>query len=181
MRCMTSIGPAGLPKLSAATRTHTQKASRNETPWRSRLGAAASAKEVFVTAATIRSRSRATAWGMFLGSTPAVERVIDDHALREHCVIVGEIDLEPLRDREEALRLRRKVGMARIGAADDQGEAIDRPIRDAIGLDDGIEAAELAMMTELDIRDVVWCRADVLGRFEDSGGGGRAEFRPPIP
>jgi hypothetical protein len=29
---MTAIWPAGPPKLSAATRTHTQKASRNETP-----------------------------------------------------------------------------------------------------------------------------------------------------
>ncbi len=96
--------------------------------------------------------------------------------MREHCVIVGEIDLEPLRDGEQALRLRRKVGTARIGAADDQGEAIDRRIRDAISLDEGIEAAELTMMTELDVRDVVWCRADVLGRFQDSGGRHVDEF-----
>ena len=30
---MTAICPAGPPKLNAATLTHTQKASRKETPW----------------------------------------------------------------------------------------------------------------------------------------------------
>src|SRR5262245_39755951 len=33
MRCITAIWPAGPPKLSAATRNHVQKASRNVTPW----------------------------------------------------------------------------------------------------------------------------------------------------
>src|SRR5260221_1423481 len=102
---------------------------------------------------------------MLLGPTPVVERVIDDHALREHRVIVGEIDLESLRDGKQPRRLRCQIGTPRIGTAYDQGEAIECRIGDLVDADEGIEAAELAVVTELDIRNVVWRRAGVLGRL----------------
>src|SRR5258708_12495079 len=122
---MTAMWQAGPPKLRAATRTHTQKASRNETPWLSVVGAVVSASEVYGTMPPIRSRSRAAACGLLLGPTPSVERVIDDHALREHCMIVGEVDLEPFRDGEKAGRLRRELGTAGLAATDDPVQPID--------------------------------------------------------
>src|SRR5258708_14161313 len=134
---MTAMWQAGPPKLRAATRTHTQKASRNETPWLSVVGAVVSASEVYGTMPPIKSRSRATACGLLLGPTPAVERVIDDHALREHRVIVGEIDLESLRDGKQPRRLRCQIGTPRIGTAYDQGEAIERRIVDLLDPDAG--------------------------------------------
>src|SRR5262245_41436828 len=153
MRCITAICAAGPPKLRSATRVHTQKASRKLTPCWCSTPRAAMAETVI---SVFRSR---------LLTAPGIERVIDDHTLRQHRVVIGEVDLEALRYREQALGLRRQVRAACVGAADNQREMIERRIRQAVGSDESIEAAELAVMTELYVRNVVRGRAPTLGRL----------------
>src|SRR6267142_4227321 len=55
MRCMTAICPAGPPKLSSATRTHTRTASRKATSWSGAAATGALAMESSAIAIALRS------------------------------------------------------------------------------------------------------------------------------
>ena len=48
---------------------------------------------------------------MFLDlyATPCVERVVDDHSVAEHFVVIPEVGREAVGDREQALALRSKI------------------------------------------------------------------------
>lgn len=50
---------------------------------------------------------------------PGVERVINDHALRQHGVVVGVRERQPQRDRMQASRLWREGVLVGIRAAHD--------------------------------------------------------------
>ena len=63
-----------------------------------------------------RRKARAKTWGLprsaaplRLQATPCVKRVIDDHPMVEHFVIVAIIGREAMRDREQAVALRRQI------------------------------------------------------------------------
>src|SRR5882757_3398661 len=82
-------------------------------------------------------------------TTPGVERVVDDHAMLQHFVVVGEDMAEAERDREQAGRLRREIEARGIGASDDVGELLERWFGEVILLEKGVEAAFPADMGEL--------------------------------
>src|SRR5215467_1853001 len=90
MRCITAIWPAGPPKESAATLSHTRNASANETPW-------AGAERA---AAPLRGRPRLCLCRdhgcrvpvvplSAAVAAPGVEGVINGHPVLQHRVIVG--------------------------------------------------------------------------------------------
>ncbi len=63
-------------------------------------------------------------------ATPGVERVIDDHPMPEHLVVVGEIGREPVGDGEQPFALRREVRSRGVRAPHDGGEMVERGILD---------------------------------------------------
>jgi hypothetical protein len=86
---------------------------------------------------------------------PGVERVVHHHALLQHLVVVLEIARQPERDRREAGGLRREIEPRRVGAAHDDREVRERRIAQAVVLEKGIEAAELAVVREVHVGNVV--------------------------
>src|SRR5262245_18058230 len=94
----------------------------------------------------------------------------------EQLVVVGEVGGKPVRDREQAFALRRKVGARRVGAADNQGKAIQRRILDVENAHDRIERAAIADVSKLDALDVVGNGASLLGNGQDVVWGDIDEF-----
>src|SRR5438552_16377987 len=89
----------------------------------------------------------------------------------------GEIGGEPERHGEQARGLRRELKPWRVGTAHDQRERVECWILDAIDLEKGIEAAELAVMRErLGARDVVGRGARFRRDSKDAFGRGEQEF-----
>ena len=92
-------------------------------------------------------------------------------------MVVGEIGREPERQCEQARGLRRQLEARRIGTAHDQRERVERRILDAIDLQKGIEAAQLAVMRErLGAGDVIRRGASFLRDGEYTLGRGEQEF-----
>src|SRR5262245_66226587 len=89
MRCITAIWPAGPPKLSAATRNHVQKASRNVTPW---FGRSAAPDEARVTDTSI-SGSGLVRWPIVRFcrrfAAPAIHGVVETHRCLELLEVVA--------------------------------------------------------------------------------------------
>src|SRR5882724_4490460 len=69
---------------------------------------------------------------LLLLPAPGVERVVDDHAVTQHLVVIGKIRRQALADREEAGRLRRQLGPPGIGPAHDHREAKQRLVVEAV-------------------------------------------------
>src|SRR5258706_9224751 len=59
---------------------------------------------------------------------PRVQRVVQDHAVLQHLVIVRKDAREPERDGSKSRRLRRKLELRGIGAAHDQRKALQRRV-----------------------------------------------------
>src|SRR5205823_1114640 len=79
---------------------------------------------------------------------------------------------------EQAGGLRRELETRRVGATYDQRERAERPILDAIDLEKGIEAAQLAIMRErLAAGDVIGRGAGFRCDGKDPFGRGEQEFR----
>src|SRR5262249_13921689 len=120
MRCITAIWPAGPPKLSAATRSHVQKASLSVTPWlgtadasgATRMGGASSTPgSGLVGRPVVRLASRLAA--------PAVERIVKAHGRFQLLEIVA-VHARVAKGRgKEASGLRREVKARRVGTAHD--------------------------------------------------------------
>jgi len=71
-------------------------------------------------------------------------------------VVIREIGRQPERQRQQARRLRRQFRARGVGAAHDHREVVERRILDAVDLQEGVEAALLAIMRKrLGARDVV--------------------------
>jgi hypothetical protein len=103
-------------------------------------------------------------------TAPRIERIIHDHAMHEHLVVVREIGGKPQRDREQAAALRREIVPRRIRAAHDDRKLIERRIRDVVESQDRIERAALALMGEFDAFDVIGDRAGFARGRENLAG-----------
>src|SRR5690349_12166415 len=84
MRCITAICPAGPPKLSAATRSQTRKASPSETPW---LGEASATLGLEFCRVSLISGSRLLR-GPVMGlvrciAAPAIEGIVEHKSCLE--------------------------------------------------------------------------------------------------
>src|SRR6266545_7484870 len=146
MRCITATCPAGPPKLSIATRSQTQNASRSDTPCCS-----ACRPSPIESSATSRL-FHARGWPIVrLGlktAAPGVERVVNHHAVLQHLVIIGKICRKPKRDCEQAAALRRQIVARGVGAADDRGKVVERRIGDTEDAQERVERAAFALMGE---------------------------------
>src|SRR5215207_8623357 len=96
-------------------------------------------------------------------TAPAVERVVEDEAVPQHLMVVLEARAQAERDGEQPRRLRRQVEPLGVRAADDAGELVERGIVQSVLGEEGVEAAALADMRELDPRHVVRGGAGLLG------------------
>src|SRR5437016_4698184 len=108
MRCMTAIWPAGPPKLRLATRSQVQNASRSDTPC-SGCERPSSAIEISAMTSLFRGRRGPIVRLGLQRAAPGIERVVHDHAVLEHFVVVVEICREAERDRKQAAALRGEV------------------------------------------------------------------------
>src|SRR2546426_788296 len=82
-----------------------------------------------------------------------------------------------MRDRKQALTLRRKVRPRRIGASDDRRQMVERWIVDVVSSHDGVKRTAVADVSELDILDVVWCGTCLCGGREHVAGHHIEKFR----
>src|SRR5258708_37204618 len=96
-------------------------------------------------------------------SAPGVERVVHYQAVLQHFVVVGEYGGEAERDRIEASRLRRQLQPRSVGTADDGGQCHKRRIIEAVFFEEGVEAALLTKMAQLDTGNVIGDRAYLRG------------------
>ena len=93
-------------------------------------------------------------------------------------MVVGEIGGQTEGEREQPRGLRREFETRCIGAAYDQRERAERGVLDVVDLEEGIEAAQLAVMRErLGAGDVVRGRAGRGGHGEDALGRCEQECR----
>jgi hypothetical protein len=60
------------------------------------------------------------------GTAPSVERVVYDHAVGQHFMVVGEVRREAEGNREQPAALRRQIMSRCVGAAHDGGELFER-------------------------------------------------------
>ena len=98
------------------------------------------------------------------GPGPGVEGVVDDHALFEHRVVIPEVGGQSERDCVQARRLRGQIMPAVSAPRTMSANVCSADSRNSQRLQEGIEAAELAVMRErLSAGDVVGGRAS-LGR-----------------
>ena len=72
---------------------------------------------------------------------PRVERVVHDHAVREHLVVVAEVVRQAQRDGHQPGRLRCQLGLAGVGPADDGCDRMDGVVGEAKVGDESVEAA----------------------------------------
>src|SRR5438270_1722504 len=161
MRCMTAICPAGPPKDNAATRSQTRSASPNETPCAgSRRVVPLAVRSVTRFSSGSRRRRVPIVLLVLTAAAPGVERIVHHEAVLQHLMVVCEIRRKTERQGQKARRLRRQFRPRRIGAAHDDGKRLERLVLDAVDLQKGIKAAQLALMRErLGARDVVSDRA----------------------
>src|SRR6266481_5998459 len=93
----------------------------------------------------ILSSRRHVGWpGMGLalaGPAPGIERVIERESVPQHLVIVREDGGKTERDRKQTGGLRRQLGPARVGAANDERELAQRRFVKAISRQERVEAA----------------------------------------
>src|SRR5207237_4680306 len=157
MRCMTAICPAGPPNDSSAMRSQTRNASPNETPCAGSVLAAPFAVSSVTRFSSGSDRGRVPIVLLVLtAAAPGVERIVHHEAVLQHLMVVREIRRKTERQGQKARRLRRQFRPRRIGAAHDDGKRIERRVLDAVDLQKGIKAAQLALMRErLGARDVV--------------------------
>ena len=101
---------------------------------------------------------------------PGIERVVDHKAMPQHGVIVRNVDREPQRNRKQSGCLRGKVHAVGIGAPDDVCDPGKRRVGQAIILDEGVEGAALAPMSEGDAWDVVRDGAGFFSNLENLSG-----------
>src|SRR5215217_1747912 len=95
-------------------------------------------------------------------TAPAVERVVEDEAVPQHLVVVVEARAQAERDGEQPRRLRCQVEPLGVRTPNDPGELVKRRIIQPVLGKEGIEAAPLADMRELDFRHVVGNGASLL-------------------
>src|SRR3989449_9141121 len=102
---------------------------------------------------------------------PGVERVVDEHAVLEHFVVILVKARQAERDREQPGGLRREIETVRICAAHDDRELPQcRIFLQAEEFQEGIEAAFLAGVGELDVGDIIRlcilfrCNSSYVGR-----------------
>src|SRR5438552_2186480 len=101
MRCITAICPAGPPNDIAAIRSQTRSASPNETPCAGTERRPAGAGTSVMRIAPLRLRRRRPVVRLGLqAAAPGVERVIHDHAVFEHGMIVRVIGGKAERQRQ---------------------------------------------------------------------------------
>src|SRR6516225_3542019 len=101
MRCIIEICAAGPPKLIKATRVQTCNASRIDTP-------CAGVDRMFSTVDTCVIAVLYARPGLALCNllaTPSVQRVIHDHSVLQHFVVIGEVCRQPVGDSEQPLAL----------------------------------------------------------------------------
>src|SRR4029450_459528 len=104
MRCMTAIWPAGPPKLNSAIRSQTRNASRSETPCAGTdRGVSATASSAM--GSLLHGGGRPGVGLRLQRAAPGIDRVVHDHPVREHLVVVREIGRETERDCEQAAAL----------------------------------------------------------------------------
>ena len=107
---------------------------------------------------------------------PRVERVVNDHAVPEHVVIVREQSRQPQRDRQQAGGLRRKIEASGVGAANDRCEFAQGRIGQGIPLHERVKTALLADMTELDVGHIERNGTRFDGDFRNTIGGDEQEL-----
>src|SRR6266568_6827032 len=109
IRCMTAICPAGPPKESAATRSHTRNASARETPCAGRGRAPVGTEISVMPLAPSGPQLRVPVVGLVLAAAaPRIKRVVHRHAVLKHFMVVGEIGRQPKRQGKQPGGLRRK-------------------------------------------------------------------------
>src|SRR3989442_1788041 len=92
-------------------------------------------------------------------SAVRIQGVVRRELLRHVVVVVLGHRREPRRQRVEAGRLRRELPGVGVRAAHNQREGTERRVVELVFLQERVERAALAMMTELHARDVVRDRA----------------------
>lgn len=100
-------------------------------------------------------------------SAPPVERVVDDHPIAQHLVVIREIGRETKRDGEQPSGLWGQVMSRGVGTADDLGEMLQGRIGEPILVQKGIEGAKFTDVAELDARHVIGDRTGLLGDHQD--------------
>ncbi|GCC47213.1 hypothetical protein chiPu_0031396, partial [Chiloscyllium punctatum] len=100
-------------------------------------------------------------------AAPGVERVVDDHAVLQHLVVIGEVGGEAERDREQAAALRAQIVPRRVGAPDNRRQMVERRILDLVDAQNGIERAAFALVREFHAIDIVGNPARPLGDRDD--------------
>ena len=110
--------------------------------------------------------------------TPGIERVVHHQPVPSISWSSAKAGRQAQRDRQEARGLRREVGPAGIGAAHDGRELVTRAgsWSSAVFGDEGVEAAQLADMGELDIGHVVGRGAVALGDLHRPAPAARTEI-----
>src|SRR6266851_517655 len=92
-----------------------------------------------------------------------VQGIVRRELLGHVVVVVLRHRLESRRQRVEARGLRRELPRVGIGAAYDECQRAQRRLRELVLVQERVERAALAVVTELDVRDVVRDRALPLG------------------
>ena len=72
--------------------------------------------------------------------TPRVERIVDDHALIEHRMVIRVVGRQPERDCVQARRFRCQIMPGCIGATHDQRQFLESRILKIVMLQEGVEA-----------------------------------------
>src|SRR5208337_4817841 len=143
MRCITAICPAGPPKLSAATRSQTRKASPIETPWagcsrpsrRDRASVSLMSGPLLVGRPIVRLADRVAA--------PTIERVVEYQPGFELFEIVGIHSRQAERGGKEARSFRRQIEPGGVRGANDRRQPQKRRRREIKLVDHHVEGAGL--------------------------------------
>src|SRR5215213_3785856 len=102
-----------------------------------------------------------------LQTAPGVERVVHDNSMLQHFVVIGKVGGKTVRNRKQAVALRRQVRTRRVGAAHDRGQMIEGSVFNTVGADDGVERATVADMSEFDTLDVIGGATEVGSHLGD--------------
>src|SRR4051812_9942871 len=87
---------------------------------------------------------------------PRVERVVHDHPLLQHLMVVWKGARKPKGYRGQPRGLRRQIEFSGIRGTHYQRQPSQSGIRtQAIGLDEGVETAMIAIVREMDVWNVI--------------------------
>src|SRR6266566_1894709 len=113
-------------------------------------------------------------------AAPGVERVVHDHPVLQHFMVIREVSRKAERNCKQAAALRGQIVPRCIGAPDNRRQVVESRVLDVVDAQDRIERTALALVRELDAIDIVGNPASLFGDGENLFRRDVNEFRPRV-